>query len=167
MENSCYVVCFGTFLFPSAIKESQEKCYNKIIILIFLFPYVLSFVPHIKERCRHGKFYIWLLTRGTGSNKMNIKLIYYCYSLTDIIWVNKWRHWVEWNTWHAWKRIIKTFSCRNLKKDNLENLGVHYCVIIKCILKNENGRTCTGIICLSKKDEMMDLFNKLMKFGYP
>jgi len=30
------------------------------------------------------------------------------------------------------RKGIKTFSWKNLKKDYLEDLGIDYCVIIKC-----------------------------------
>jgi hypothetical protein len=39
------------------------------------------------------------------------------------------------------RKGIKTFPCKNPKKDYLEDLGVDYCVLIKCILKKKDGRT--------------------------
>jgi len=54
LENSCYVICFGTFELLSAIKESQEKRNNKTQISTPSFAYVGNFVAHFKERCSHG-----------------------------------------------------------------------------------------------------------------
>ena len=53
------------------------------------------------------------------------------------------------------RKKIKTFSCKNPKKDYLEDLGVDYCVIIKCILTHCGPVTqiCVFTLQLCKTDE--------------
>jgi hypothetical protein len=53
--------------------------------------------------------------------------------------------------WHVWgrRKILTGFWWENLKgRKHLEDLGEDERIILKCILKKQDGRVCTGLIWL-------------------